>query len=280
MVLRPLEPVISGGLHFCVPIRTCRSRTGCSQEAKECSLFRRHKESRPHKSKGRAWKNCRCPIWTAGRLSKGNYLKESLDTHNWDVPQRKVRNMETAMFFPTEEQKPAVTVESAIQSFLDDTRARHLTNATLAKLRVLLDQLRTLSNGKGFTQIEQLTTDTVREFRASWKDAPISALKKFERLRSFFRFCWGRSGGWRAYASIAPSSVARIRNAKASTGRITARLRWRANGIGSGGTDALPARAAETTLWIYHVQYTICFSVPQITKRERQEDFNKPFRAS
>src|SRR5688572_10870422 len=36
--------------------------------------------------------------------------------------------------------------------------------------------------------------NSIREFRATWKDAPISALKRLERVRSFFRFC--QASGW------------------------------------------------------------------------------------
>ncbi len=33
------------------------------------------------------------------------------------------------------------------------------------------------------------TGESMVRFRAGWKDSPISALKRLERLRSFFRFC-------------------------------------------------------------------------------------------
>jgi len=43
----------------------------------------------------------------------------------------------------------------------------------------------------GVKFISQLTSESMLRFRASWTDSPISALKKLERLRSFFRFCAG-----------------------------------------------------------------------------------------
>jgi integrase len=41
--------------------------------------------------------------------------------------------------------------------------------------------------------LSQLSTKELIEYRASWQYAPLTALKKFERLRSFFRFCHGAS---------------------------------------------------------------------------------------
>jgi integrase len=43
----------------------------------------------------------------------------------------------------------------------------------------------------GVKYISQLTAERMVTFRAGWTDSPISALKKLERLRSFFRFCVG-----------------------------------------------------------------------------------------
>jgi integrase len=71
-----------------------------------------------------------------------------------------------------------------------------LAEETLTKLRGLLKkQLIAFCEEKGHVSIRQLQDiDTIAEFRQSWTDAPISALKKLERLRTFFRFCQKR--GW------------------------------------------------------------------------------------
>ncbi len=49
-------------------------------------------------------------------------------------------------------------------------------------------------DGENIGNIPQLDIGRVRQFRASWKDSPISALKKLERTRSFFKFCV--DSGW------------------------------------------------------------------------------------
>jgi len=84
-----------------------------------------------------------------------------------------------------------ISVEDAVTRFLEDVRARHLTEATFGKQKVLLSRLTAFANEIGVKYISQLTGESMVRFRAGWKDSPISALKKLERLRSFFRFCAG-----------------------------------------------------------------------------------------
>src|SRR5262245_45977199 len=83
--------------------------------------------------------------------------------------------------FCLDRRPPLSTLFPYTTLFRSDARARHLTDATLAKARILTKQLQAFANAKGLTRINQFTTEEVREFRASWNDAPISALKKFER---------------------------------------------------------------------------------------------------
>jgi site-specific recombinase XerD len=41
---------------------------------------------------------------------------------------------------------------------------------------------------QGIRYVKELDTPALRTFPASWKDNNLAAVKKFERLRSFFRF--------------------------------------------------------------------------------------------
>jgi integrase len=159
------------------------------------SIYRRHLAGCPHKDKGSKWKNCKCPIWVTGRLPKGNYIKKSLNIVSWEGAQFRVREMETDDLLPVPIEQPKTTIKSAVEKFTQDAKARHLTPATLSKFRVLLEtQLLEFAKDKGLQFIQEFDPDAVRDFRAGWKDSPISALKKFERLRSFFRFC--HESGW------------------------------------------------------------------------------------
>ena len=49
---------------------------------------------------------------------------------------------------------------------------------------------------KGFRYLKELDVRAIIEFRAEWKYAPLTALKKFERLRSFLKF--REDAGWLA----------------------------------------------------------------------------------
>jgi integrase len=64
----------------------------------------------------------------------------------------------------------------------------------LKKYRVLFSQLNCFASGKGLLFLKQWDLTVVRDFRASWRDRSISALKKLERLRAFFRFA--HESGW------------------------------------------------------------------------------------
>jgi site-specific recombinase XerD len=84
-----------------------------------------------------------------------------------------------------------MSVEDAVARFLEDAEARHLAEATIGKQKVLLARLYAFADEIGIKYVSQLTAESVAKFRSGWTDSPISATKKLERLRSFFRFCAG-----------------------------------------------------------------------------------------
>ncbi|MBI2149969.1 MAG: tyrosine-type recombinase/integrase [Acidobacteria bacterium] len=153
--------------------------------------YRRHEKNCPHRKKKnpRAHTNCFCSIWVQGYLGN-EYLKNRLDTRDWQAAQYKIRELEAAAFLPAPEERPKLAIDEAIKRFVNDAMARNITDATLYKYKMLLDrQLVPFAEEKGFTLISQFDLEALREFRAAWKDSPISAGKKLERLRAFFRFC-------------------------------------------------------------------------------------------
>ena len=84
-----------------------------------------------------------------------------------------------------------MSVEDAVSRFLEDAEARHLAEATIGKQKVLLARLQAFAHEIGIKYVSQLTAESMAKFRSRWTDSPISAAKKLERLRSFFRFCVG-----------------------------------------------------------------------------------------
>jgi integrase/recombinase XerD len=175
--------------------------------------YRRHEVNCPHrkKKKPREHTNCRCSIWVQGWLGT-EYLKQRLDTRDWQAAQYKIRDLEAASFLPEPEEKPALTIEEAIKRFFADAKARNISEATLYKYKMLLDrQLVSFAKQKGFTLIAQFDLETLREFRGGWKDSPISAGKKLERLRAFFRFC--HDSGYVAENPVVKIKAPKITNA-------------------------------------------------------------------
>jgi len=142
-------------------------------------LWRRHLKSCPHRV--RTYKKCGCPIWVQGTLH-GKWLKQSLDLRNWESAQKLVRDWESGYSHGAER----ATVAKACDAFIRDCEARNLSSASLGKYRLLTEELKKHFEGR---VVGALTVDEVRRYRETWELAPISARKKLERLRTFFRFC-------------------------------------------------------------------------------------------
>ena len=94
-----------------------------------------------------------------------------------------------------EEPPDIPTIKNAVEKYLADAEARHLAAETVRKRRELLEgKLLPFCNAGGYSILKHLDVDVLRKFRASWPYAPLSARKRLEYLRSFFRFCHDR--GW------------------------------------------------------------------------------------
>jgi hypothetical protein len=134
-------------------------------------------------------------VWVQGWVGD-EYLKEPLHTRDWNAAQFKVREIEAASFLPKAEEEPKrVTVEESIKKFFKDARFRNLSPATLYKYTILLErQLTAYCRLHQIVYIDQLDTERVRDFRATWNESAISGLKKLERVRAFCRFC--HDSGW------------------------------------------------------------------------------------
>lgn len=143
------------------------------------NLWRRHLKSCSHQV--RTHKKCGCPIWVQGTLH-GKWLKKSLDLRNWDSAQKLVRDWESGHSNGAERS----TVAKACDAFIRDCEARNLSSASLGKYRLLTEELKKHFEGRS---VGALSVDEVRRYRETWELAPISARKKLERLRTFFRFC-------------------------------------------------------------------------------------------
>jgi len=159
------------------------------------TIFRRHVKGCEHRGAGRKYRRCRCPVWVDGFLG-AEEIRESLKTRNWEAAQETIRKWEAdGRRGPEPEAEAKITIEQAQGEFLADARARKLREPTLYKYRLLFSRLLDFARDKGLRYIEELDLSRLRAFRASWTgEAGITAQKKLERLRAFFRFA--HDGGW------------------------------------------------------------------------------------
>lgn len=110
-------------------------------------------------------------------------MKKSLDLRSWEAAQKVVRDWEASG-------NASVNVEDAFQRFIADCEARNLAVETIAKYGLLKREM-VASFGK--RPVDSVSVEDLSRYRESWKMAPLSARKKVERLRAFFKFCIERS---------------------------------------------------------------------------------------
>ena len=151
------------------------------------TIYRRHRKDCEHRSEGRKYRRCRCPIWVDGFLA-GQEVRKSLDVADWQKAQDIVREMEATESHPKETVEP-ITLQTAKERYLADAQARMLNESTIYKYRLLFKQISEFAQKRGLRYLKELDLQTLDEFRSEWKDGPRSSLKKLERLRAFLRFC-------------------------------------------------------------------------------------------
>jgi integrase/recombinase XerD len=149
-------------------------------------IFRRHYPPCAHTS--RRYRRCKCPIWVQGSLG-GEWIKKSLNLTSWEA----AADLVTAWTASGQVGvvKPDVPpLKEAVEKFIADARAQQLNWETVRKYEAFLERrLLTWCESKGYRLLKQLTPAALVEFRRTWEDSAIYAVKNIERLRSFFRFC-------------------------------------------------------------------------------------------
>jgi len=150
------------------------------------TIFRRHLKACPQTS--RRYRRCQCPIWIEGTLGLEEVPRRSLNLTSWDAAEEYVRESNRTGKVGGTTAKPML-IADAVELYLTDVQAR-LRSSTVRLHRVLLrDSLLVWCADKGYRYLSELDVKSLIEYRSSWQFAPLTALKKFERLRSFFRFC-------------------------------------------------------------------------------------------
>src|SRR5713226_2590092 len=109
-------------------------------------IYRRHKKDCKHRSEGRAYRRCRCPIWIDGTAG-GVEVRKSLGLVDWQRAQDVVRQWEADNRQPRGAEP--ITIAEAWQRFLADAGARKLSEATIYKYTLLKRQLVAFADERG-----------------------------------------------------------------------------------------------------------------------------------
>jgi integrase len=149
------------------------------------TTYRRHIKTCAHRSEGRKYRRCRCPIWADGFLGREE-IRKTLDTRDWEKAQGIIREWQ-AEGTQAAEPEP-VTIAEAWEEFLADAKARNLREPTLYKYDLLSRQMASFTTEQGIRFLPELDLPMLRKFRATWPNQNLGALKKLEYLRAFFRF--------------------------------------------------------------------------------------------
>jgi integrase/recombinase XerD len=165
-------------------------------------IVKRH--GRSCKARDKNYRKCGCSYHAVGMLN-GEFIRKTLDTPNYEVAVRKVREWEEAGI--VQQKQEPITIQDAVSQFLVDIKARNWQDSTRRRFDTLLVERRTPGHGKlakdnpallqfaqdkGYQYMRQLNLEALTAWRATWKDSPLSAQKNLERVRMFLRFCMER----------------------------------------------------------------------------------------
>jgi integrase len=160
--------------------------------------YRRHSAKCPHKSK-RVYKGCRCPMWLE-RWHNGKPVRKSAKTRSWEQGQKLARTEEHRYDQAALGEKPkptAVTVEDAVNSFMDAKTGEGLDGDTLQKHRRMTALLLGYCHRKNLLFIRDVTLPHLTAHRAEWEQnfkSKLSRRNNQGRLKEFFRYC--RKSKW------------------------------------------------------------------------------------
>jgi len=154
------------------------------------TTYRRHRKNCAHRNEGRKYRRCRCPIWADGFVGDQE-LRRATGLRDWDKAQALIRKWEAERQPLAEPGASPITISEASQDLLRDAKTRNLKEKTIYKYQLLFRQLDEFAQANGYRFLEELAAPALRKFRATWKDGNLAALKKLERLRTFFRFAQG-----------------------------------------------------------------------------------------
>jgi integrase/recombinase XerD len=169
------------------------SSSSCRVKNAMLTAYRRHKTNCSHRSEGRSYRRCSCPIWVDG-IFDGTEIRQSLRVRTWEDAEREIEKLKQRF---TQGSVPAdgpVTLKRAWDDFLSDAQARNLRDASLRKYRYLRTDMERFAETAGLRFVQEFDLEQLRKWRSTWPNKNLSAVKKLEFVRCFLRF--SHDAGW------------------------------------------------------------------------------------
>jgi integrase/recombinase XerD len=147
-------------------------------------------------------KGDKCPMWVEGVDPQGLYHRKSLRTSSWDIAERLLREMLLPPGRPPEanalakpEPPKAVSLESAITTFLANLEGENRAADTIRKYRLLFRHLRDFADRHGMPAVADFNFEKLVTFRRTWPQKGAETRnKQLDRLKAFFSTC--HDAGW------------------------------------------------------------------------------------
>jgi integrase/recombinase XerD len=165
-------------------------------------VYTRHSQKCPRR-KDRFWRRCHCPKWIRGFLD-GKEVRMAARTNDWQKAETQAREMEhptpPAIITHQPDHMEAsagvgrITIEEAVEAFLEDEQGRQLRKGTTGQSKTLLrSQLLPWARRQHLRYVDELTVSVLASFRACWSKELLNSQntvrRKHERLCGFFHFC-------------------------------------------------------------------------------------------
>jgi integrase len=135
-----------------------------------------------------------CPIWVRGTDPSGKYIRQSLkktigySTRDWNEAHRKIHEWEQSGNQPQPVVESRKTIEQLQAMYVDNMTTQNLASETIRKTRFLFAQLITFAAQQNLEFVDEFTRTQIEAFRNTSTDGALSRQKRYERLRSVFRY--------------------------------------------------------------------------------------------
>jgi integrase/recombinase XerD len=140
------------------------------------------------------YRRCKCPKWIQGVLDPDKPpVRQSAGTRSWERAEQECRRLERQYEETKNSGKPLperITIEKAVQQFLKAKVSEGLRDATVSKLRLLLEKyMLAWTKQNGLDLLDEINDSNLEHFRSTWVGGGLTRKKKQESLIAFFNYC-------------------------------------------------------------------------------------------